>query len=278
MLVLCLFCFFIPVNLCASIFHEFPSLCLCHRLHRVKWPGRGGKCHRKIARKGGKKTQGKNKREEQESDYQPFWEQKEEKLCIQLFSIYLEREVADEKCFRRRQTFLVELIQTVISTIETRHRQTSTPSISYLHFFSSVLLHYSIHVPRLLMYTKGSSHATSVLVPPDSSLVVMGRRKGRINNVIGPVIGIRGEWNWRQFSFSGIMYLEVGWCQSSWCHWGWLWFDPRSLPVVFAPTVPADVDKYSLINSNTDVSFCLRVRAGIKRSKVKRLEVKHTSF
>lgn len=85
-----------------------------------------------------------------------------EKLCIQSFSIYLEREVADGKCFRRRQTFLVELIQTVISTVETRHRLLSTPSVqsrtfSYLHFFSSVLLHYSTHDPRLLMYTKGSS-------------------------------------------------------------------------------------------------------------------------
>lgn len=42
------------------------------------------------------------------------------------FYNYLEREVADEKCFEKTtKTFLVELIQTVISTVETRqtHRK-----------------------------------------------------------------------------------------------------------------------------------------------------------
>lgn len=66
---------------------------------------------------------------------------------------------------------------------------------------------------------------------------------GRVRSImlLGPVIKRKkGEWNWRQFSISGIMSLEAGWCQSSWYHWGWLWFDPRSPPVVFAPAVPAD--------------------------------------
>lgn len=95
-----MFLFFIPVKLCASIFHEFPSSCLCHK---VKWPERGGKCHRITARK-----RGKNTREELASGIRkrlltPL--RTEVKLRIQLFSIYLEREVADEKCFRGRQTF-----------------------------------------------------------------------------------------------------------------------------------------------------------------------------
>lgn len=33
--------------------------------------------------------------------------------------VYLEGEFGDEKCFRRQQTFLVALIQAVISTVET---------------------------------------------------------------------------------------------------------------------------------------------------------------
>lgn len=44
------------------------------------------------------------------------------------FCVYLEGEVADEKCFRGRQTFfLVELIHTVVSTVETRHRHPIPP-------------------------------------------------------------------------------------------------------------------------------------------------------
>lgn len=96
LLKLCYVPFFLLSQL--SYVHEFPSSCLCHRLHRVKWAEQGGKCPRKIARKGGKKR-GKKRQVERGSDYQPLWEQKEERLCIQLFSIYLEREVADEKCF-----------------------------------------------------------------------------------------------------------------------------------------------------------------------------------
>lgn len=85
------FVFFIPGRLCASIFHEFPSLCLCHRWNRVKWPEQGGKCHRKIARgwQKKKKTHGKNKWVEQGSDYQLLWEHKEKSYASKLFSIYL---------------------------------------------------------------------------------------------------------------------------------------------------------------------------------------------
>ncbi len=225
-------------------FHDFPSSCLCHK---VKWPERGGKCHGKAARKRGK-TNGKNKPVEQGSDYQPLREQKEKSYASKCFLFCWKEKLEMKSALEDDKPFLVELIHTVISTVETRHRQTFIRSLrqshtfSYLHFFSSVLLHYSIHVPRFLMYTEGSS-CESVLVPPHSSSVVRGRRKGQINKVIGPVIRERGEWNWRQFSFSGIMSLAAGWCQSSWCHWGWLWFDPKSLPVVFAPAVPADMNK-----------------------------------
>lgn len=88
-------------------------------LHRaavteLKMTRRGLKCHKekkKSKKTGGKRKKktktkhGKHKQEEKGSHYQPLWEQTEENLCIQLFSIYLEREVADEKCFRGRQTF-----------------------------------------------------------------------------------------------------------------------------------------------------------------------------
>lgn len=108
-------------QLCASIFHESPSSCLYHVGEQ------GGKCHRKIARKvlgGETKTQGKNKRVEQGSDYEE--EEKEKKLCIQLFSIFTWKEKSQMKsAFRRRQTFFGWAnTDSHISTVETRHRQT----------------------------------------------------------------------------------------------------------------------------------------------------------
>lgn len=41
----------------------------------------------------------------------------------------------------------------------------------------------------------------------------MGRRKGQINNVIGPVIRERGEWNWRQF-FIQWYHVSGSWLMS----------------------------------------------------------------
>lgn len=91
-----------------------------------------------------------------------------------------------KSAFRRRQTFLVELIQTVISTVETRHRQTSIHSRRpHIQLFTFFLVVFFFIILSMFQCTQKAPHAASVLVPPNSSLVVMGRRKGQINNVIG---------------------------------------------------------------------------------------------
>lgn len=112
------------------------------------------------------------------------------------------RGVADGKCFRRRQTFLVELIQT--DTDRPTHRWTSTASVhshtfSYLHFFFFLVVFFFITLSVVCSMTYNVHERTlapcAVTVPvhvlPSSSTVVMGvggRGGGQINNVTGPVI------------------------------------------------------------------------------------------
>lgn len=180
------------------------------------------------------KTHGKNKWVEEGSDSQTALGTKKGKL-VGTWKEQTKSASEDDK------PFLVELIQTVVSTVETRHPippSRVTHLVIYI-FFSSVLLHYSLNVHRRLLSPRQSLSLQAL------PLWLRGRRKGRINNVTGPVIrDTGGEWNWRQSSFSDIMSPGAGWCQSSWCHWGWLWSDPRSPPVVFAPTVPEDMDQH----------------------------------
>lgn len=140
-----------------------------------------------------------------------------------------------------------------------KHLRPLPPStFSYLHFIFLVVFFFII-LSVVCSETSNvhkrpwAPHATSVHVPPNSSKVVMGEeeeeeeeeRSG--NMLLGRWNRKKGKWKWRQLSFSGIMCLEADWCQSSWCHWGLLWFDPRSPPVVSAPAVPEDTDKRRLI-------------------------------
>lgn len=93
------------------------------------------------------------------------------------------RGVADGKCFRRRQTFLVELIQT--DTDRPTHRWTSTASVhshtfSYLHFFFLVVFFITLSVVCSMTYNvhEKTLAPCAVTVPvhvlPSSSTVVMG--------------------------------------------------------------------------------------------------------
>lgn len=100
------------------------------------------------------------------------------------------REVADGKCFRRRETFLVELIQTVISTVETRHRQTHTQMDfhclrpqSHIQLFTIFLVVFFFITLSVVCSMTYNVHertlapcAVTVLVHvlPSSSTVVMG--------------------------------------------------------------------------------------------------------
>lgn len=81
-------------------FHESPSSCLSQG-------EQGGKCHRKIARRGGEtKTQGEEQASGTGKRLSTALRTEGEKVMHPIvFYIYLEREVADEKCLRRRQTF-----------------------------------------------------------------------------------------------------------------------------------------------------------------------------
>lgn len=118
--------------------------------------------------------------------------------------VYLEEEFADEKCFRRQQTFFGWA--NTRSHIYSRNKTlTSHPSVhshaaGYLHFFffflsSSVLLHYSrlnVHTRRLM---PGLSVFLQTLLMWFWEVGSSRRRKrgvggegGQINNVIGPVI------------------------------------------------------------------------------------------
>lgn len=169
---------------------------------------------------------------------------------------------------RTTNLFLVELIQTVVSTVETGQteptgRSTSARSLRphlviYILFFLVVFFFIILSVvcseTSNVHKRPWAPHATSVHVPPNSSEVVMGGKEeeeeeeeGSGNMLLGRWNRKKGKWKWRQLSFSGIMSLEADWCQSSWCHWGLLWFDPRSPPVVSAPAVPEDTDKWRLI-------------------------------
>lgn len=99
-----------------------------------------------------------------------------------LLCVYLERE--DEKCFRGRQNLFgwANIDSRIYSRNKTQtHVHPSTPSVQsdtfpYLHFFSSVLLHRSLHVPTLTVH-QGCS-CLVVLVPPNSSSVVTREEEG----------------------------------------------------------------------------------------------------
>lgn len=93
-------CSFFSSQLCASIFHEFPSSC-----HRIESPERGGKCQKKQPEKMAEQKHTERISEWEKEAIINRSENKRGKVRIRMFCVYLEREVADEKCFRRRQTF-----------------------------------------------------------------------------------------------------------------------------------------------------------------------------
>lgn len=114
---------------------------------------------------------------------------KEGKLGSECFAFTWKEKLQMKSASEDDKPFLVELIQTVISTVETRHRHPIPPSrvthlgiyIFFLFFFSSVLLH-SLHVPGLLMYTEGSSR---LVCPPPSKLFLCGYGGGgRVRSIM----------------------------------------------------------------------------------------------
>lgn len=246
-------------------------------LHRaavteLKMTRRGWKCHkdkkraRKLEEKGKKKPKtkhGKHKQEEKgsfenrrrkiyASNYFLFtWKEKSQmKSASEDDKPFFGRANTDSRIYSRNETD---------RTHREKHLRPLPPStFSYLHFIFLVVFFFII---LCVVCSETSNvhkrpwapHATSVHVPPNSSEVVMGEEEeeeeeeGPGNMLLGRWNRKKGKWKWRQLSFSGIMCLEADWCQSSWCHWGLLWFDPRSPPVVSAPAVPEDTDKRRLI-------------------------------
>lgn len=87
------------------------------------------------------------------------------------------KKVADGKCFRRRRTFLVELTQTVISTVETRRRHPIPPSrvtLLDIYIFLVVFFFIILSMFQDSVCTQKARRASAVLVPPNSSSVVVG--------------------------------------------------------------------------------------------------------
>lgn len=258
--------FLIPVKLCASIFH--PSSCCCHRAKNDQKRVEMSQREKKSKKTGGKRKKktktkhGKHKQEEKgsfenrrrkiyASNYFLFtWKEKSQmKSASEDDKPFFGRANTDSRIYSRNETD---------RTHREKHLRPLPPStFSYLHFIFLVVFFFII---LCVVCSETSNvhkrpwapHATSVHVPPNSSEVVMGEEEeeeeeGPGNMLLGRWNRKKGKWKWRQLSFSGIMCLEADWCQSSWCHWGLLWFDPRSPPVVSAPAVPEDTDKRRLI-------------------------------